>query len=170
MTEVAAAEFRGVHVFGGGQQRQVGAGRASQVGAPAQLEAEVAQFAGVGHAGRAAQDALEQRGARARLAQDEHRRRAVFGHGVGALPVHLHQALEHGLLLRGIEADLPAARQHAGFQRSPGGIGVAQVVEFLEQRVVQRWCVGVIGRHGRDGGAQAVHVVLRQRGGAPRSP
>ena len=166
VAEVTLAEFGGVDVFRGIQKRQVRARAAHTIGAPAHLEAEVAQLAGVGHVVGAGQDAFKQRGARARLAQDEHRRRAVLRLCVGALPVHLHQAVEHGLFLCGIEADLTAARLHAGFQRGPGGAGVAQVVEFLEQRVVQRRRVGVIGRHRSNGGAQAGDVVGVRRGAA----
>ena len=74
--EVLASQVADVRARGGLRKRQVEHRRARQVAAPAELADQIVQLAGIGDIRMPAEDALQQGGARTRLADDEDRARS----------------------------------------------------------------------------------------------
>ena len=131
------------------------------VAAPAQLQRQVVQLAGVFDLGMSAQDAFEQGGAGARQADDEDRLRALVAARQGLARrrrAPTPQGLERSGFVARTIVEHGAFGRTAQTQRLPGILMTFEIVQFLEQRERQH---GAIARRqiARQQDLQTRHVV-----------
>ena len=133
---------------------------------PAQLARQVGQFARRRHHRMAAEDAFEQGGAGARQADDEDRHRPGMPHAVVRGQVRVESGddlVEQARFGGGIVGKASVHHRIAAHECRPGVVELAEVVELLVQRELERGVVFGARCHRRQPRADEVDMVACRR-------